>query len=66
MKRLKKFSKFRKKGKVRIAKHPEEGLVVFNPIAKNCSPAPEPAIGIGIKRISEIESLGFPRLSFFL
>jgi hypothetical protein len=54
MKRLKKFSKFRKKGKVRIAKHPEEGLVVFNPIAKNCSPAPEPTIGIGIKRISEI------------
>lgn len=53
MKKLKKFGKFRKKGKVRIAKSPEEGLVVFNPIAKN-TPAPEPQIGISIKRISEI------------
>ena len=54
MKRLKKFSKFRKKGKVRIAKQPEEGLVVFNPIAKKNSPAPEAPIGISIKRLSEI------------
>ena len=54
MKRLKKFSKFRKKGKVRIAKQPEEGLVVFNPIAKKNSPAPEDPIGISIKRLSEI------------
>jgi len=52
--KLKKFSKFRKKGKVRIAKSPEEGLVVFNPIAKKNSPAPEQPIGISIKRFSDI------------
>jgi hypothetical protein len=54
MKKLKKFSMFRKKGKVRIAKYPEEGLVIFNPIAKRNSPAPEAPIGISIKRISDI------------
>ena len=54
MKRLNKFSKFRKKGKVRIAKQPDEGLVVFDPIAKKNSPAPEQPIGISIKRLSEI------------
>ena len=52
MKRLKKFSKFRKKGKVRIAKHPDERLVIFDPIAKKNSPAPEATISI--KRLSEI------------
>jgi len=54
MKRLKNFSKFRKKGKVRIAKQPDEGLVIFDPIAKKNSPAPEASIPISIKRISEI------------
>jgi len=54
VKRIKKFSKFRKKGKVSLKKPGEAGVMIFDPISKKNSPAPAHSIGISMKRYSDI------------
>jgi hypothetical protein len=52
MKHLKKFSKFRKKGKIKLPLYAGEKPGIFSPIVKKNSPAPTDAILI--KRLDDI------------